>query len=714
MITTEKLTDKQKAVIAAIIALILIAGAILIFVKKKAGNSYDNVIKLAKIYSDKGEYDRALSMLDSILLKDSDNPEVVALLNQIVQLKQESEQKDKDDSKVQVQVPVPVNSNVTVDFDTDDITNAMADSISSMKSALAESNKQAEENRRVAEDNRRAMEQLIKMQEQQKKEDDKRREEEAVRIKKLQQELDERKAEEEASAKQKKIAEEKRKVQEAEIAKKNAELKKKIDEVNDEVTLGKTALATGNYEEAMKHFQKADSMLPGVNSENFTSSKKSEIAQALLEASEKSQSKEEKQRLLNEAVEMAKKALEENQNDSGAHYVMAQDALNKKDWKLALSELNKAVQNDPDNYLYYYDMGKVLYNLKKYQEAQVAFETSCSKNGNFAPSRYNLGITQLKLKNENGALSSFRKALDINPRHEKAYLEEARLLSKRGDYSGAIASYQNVLKINNTNIDAVVELGSVYYMTGKYSQAEENYRKVIKTLQPSELLTLTEYNLSTVLFDEEKFTEAEKWAEEAYKGVGYIANDKSKANIIYNYALILDKNRKSEAAIPLYLEVLQYNPEHIKTKINLAVMYMNLTPPDPDMALSLLSQVFSSDKNNFEAVNNIGSAFLMKEDYKNAIKYYQNALKIESKNVDVQLNLARAFAKNKEYENSKAAFIELIKNDGKQWIAYIELAKVCLQLNENNLAEGYLLTLKEKNPSFQKNEVDNLLSSIAQ
>ena len=35
-----------------------------------------------------------------------------------------------------------------------------------------------------------------------------------------------------------------------------------------------------------------------------------------------------------------------------------------------------AVQNDPNNYLYYYDMGRVLYNLKRYSEAAVSFDSS--------------------------------------------------------------------------------------------------------------------------------------------------------------------------------------------------------------------------------------------------------------------------------------------------------------------------------------------------
>ena len=111
-------------------------------------------------------------------------------------------------------------------------------------------------------------------------------------------------------------------------------------------------------------------------------------------------------------------------------------------------------------------------------------------------------------------------------------------------------------------------------------------------------MTLTKYNLSAVMFDAGKVADAEKYAREAYEGKDFIKNDNAKVNVIYNYALILDKQGKVDNAIPLYLEVLKVNADHAKTKINLGVMYMTLDPPDVDTALSLFTQVYNKDKNN--------------------------------------------------------------------------------------------------------------------
>lgn len=695
--TENKQTSKKKKIIMGIICAAIAILILVICLCAKSCNSTssrNNAYNLARTYAEQGEYDRALSVLDKLLLKNGNDSTALEMLQQIIEMKKAADEGGA----------VPEFSGVTsVNINTDGITDAMQDSMAQVKNALAESNRQAEENRKT-------MENLVKIQAENSAAEKRRQEAAAAEA------AEKRKAEAAAEA-QRKAAEEKRKAEEEELAKKNAKVKNDMDIVNNEIQLGKTALATGNIEEALQHFKKAGSNIPVVDGDPlYSAKKKSEIAQALWAASEKAEDPAEKKRLRDEAMAMAHKVLEENPNDGAAKYILAQDSIDKKDYNLALNQLKGAIQNsdkeNPNLYLYYYDLGKIQYLAKKYSEAVASFTTSCELNGSFVPSRYNLGLSQVKLKNDTAAIAAFRKCIDINPRYEKAYLEEARALSRRNDYSGAISAYESVIALNNINTTAITELGNVYKNAGRLAKAEESFRKALAMLSSSDEQTKTKYNLSTVLYDEGKTIDAEKYAKEAYDEKSYIKDTKNRANIVYNYAMILDKNGKIELAIPKYQEVLDLNPDHSKTKINLAVMYMNLEPPAVDTALSLLKQVYSVDKNNFEANNNLGSAYLLKEDYKNAIMYYQNAIKIDSSVNDVRSNLAKAYAKDGDYDNAKTTYTELIKLDSQNWDAYIELAKVCMQLNDNNSAEKWLIYVQSKNPNYRKSEVDNLLSSL--
>ena len=476
---------------------------------------------------------------------------------------------------------------------------------------------------------------------------------------------------------------------------------------------GKVALNSGNINSALEHFEKAQKNLPVSEGEPaFSGSKYSEIAAALYDAAGKSTG-DDKKRLESTALIYAENAVSKNPKDASSHYIIGMNALANKDYQKAHDELTKAAMYDGKNYLYYYNLGRVQYMMKKYTAAKSSFSTSAMLNSAFAPARYNLGLTNLRLNDQKSALSEFRKAHDVDPRHEKAYLEEARLLTKLGDLNGAVSAYTNVVKINNINRAALGELGNVYTQQKKYADAESSFRKSLAMLPAGTDDPLTYYNLSTVLFEQGKSEEAIAYAKKAYETKDALRDANSKANVTYNYALLCERTSRVEEAIAKYAEVLQFNPNHLKTHINLGAMYINMTPPDADMALSLFLKAYNIDRNNFEVNNNLGSAYLEKKEYKNAILYFQNALKLDSKNNEVRSNLAQAFASDSQFDNAKTTYLEVLKQDQSDWNAYVELGKVCMALNDNAAAEKYFVYVQEKNPTFRKAEIESLLASIS-
>ena len=708
----KKLSEKQKKIIA--ICLGSIAGLILLLllllgIRSCAGNSKvrkeqqrieqqmklkENVMTSALNYAEKGEFDRALDKLDDYIDKYGEDPDVRDLINFIIDQKNAAKENGNG-------------------YDLQSLQNAMQDYRNSMQAALDRSNQQADDYKKQLED-------LLKNQKNgsgnsgngsannsdsnggstyyYNNTNNSGSDRDAL----------------DAAARE---AEAKRKAEEDELAKKNSALKKKIDALNDEIQKGKNDLNAGNTNGGISHFNKALTLIPEEAGKDYSADKKAEMATAYLDASEKSSNPQDKTKLMKEAVSMANNALQDNPSHAAAHYVLAKDALAKNDLNKALSEMQSAVKgakaDDPNLYLYYYELGKIQYRLKKFNEAATSFTKSCDLKSDFAPSRYNLGLTQKQLKNENAALAAFRKTIDIEPRHEKAFLEQGRILAGRNDLSGAIDAYRSVLAINSVNSQAAMELGSVYYKKQDYKNAEEMYRRAITMLSNGEELVLTKYNLSSVLFDAGKTSEALKYAKEAYDSKSQVKTNAAKANVVYNYALVLDSNGRSSEAIPLYKEALSFDANHMKSKINLAVMYMNLNPPETDAALNLLLQVYQKEPDNFEVNNNLGSAYLKIEDYSNAIRFFQNALKLDSKNNTVRENLAKAYASNKDFSNAQTMYEQVLKYDNQNWDAYIELAKVCIALEDNESADKYLQYVQDKNPSYRRNEVSNLITRNA-
>lgn len=688
-----KITKKQKIAICSGIVVVILAVVLLCARGCSGASSRAKQVQLANFYYESGEYDRALDALQKLFLKNPDDKEIRELMQKIIAEKGD----DGSGSGSNITQNYYNNSSSAQDEKSQKVIEELARQNAELARQSAKQN--AESARQQKE-----MAELLRQQQQADKE----------RRAQLKAQEEEEKALAKAAEEQRKKEEAARKAAEEELARKNAKLKAEIASVNDSVQQGKSALNRGSIDEAIKNFAEAQEKLPVSSGEPaFSASKDAEMAGALYDASLNAANPDDKKKLQDAAVDYASKAVALEPKNAESQYILGMDAFDKKNYQKALDHLVSATDNDTKgNYLYWYNLGRVQYMMKKYSGAKSSFSKACQLNGNFAPARYNLGLTNNKLNDSRAALAEFRKAHDIDSRHERSYLEEGRILASQKDYAGAINAYQNVIRINSTNRAALNELGSVYYQSGKYSEAENTFKQSLAMLPAGTDDSMTYYNLSTVLFEEDKVSDALLYAKKAYDSCGQIKNTANRANVIYNYALMSEKSGNTDNAIQKYAEVLQYNPNHLKTQINLGVMYMNMNPPDTETALQLFAKAYSLDKNNFEVNNNLGSAYLSLEDYENAVKYFQNALKIQPKNNEVRYNLGQAFASSKQFDNAKTTYVQVLQQDANNLDAYIELAKVCMALSDNESAEKYLTVVQIKNPSYKKTEVDSLLASI--
>ena len=555
--------------------------------------------------------------------------------------------------------------------------------------------KKAAEKKAAAE--RKAEAERIAAEEKKRKADEKAR---LAAEEKARKEAAQKKAEEEIRLKNERELAEKKKA--AETARQKAEEEKRLKKAAEEAAAKKTELDKKNAEEAASKKAAENAAV------DRTKAKLEEIAKRLADTT----SAAEKQKLIDEGMELAKKLAESGQDSDAAHYIQAQDAQKKKDYYRALSELEKAIALNESNYLYYYDMGKLQYMLRRYTDAKSSFTRSIELNNQFPPSVYNLGLTYVKLNDENNALESFKKSVRINPDYEKGYIEQARVYNRQGKLAECVKAYDNLIQRFPDNTAAVMELGSVYYQYGKYAESEAQYKKALESLNKSEEKTLTAYNLSKVLYDDGKYEEASRYGWIAYDEKDFLINDAQQANITYNYALIQEKNNKIEDAKKFYQEALTLNPDHVKSKINLSALYMADGSADVDKALTLLQEAYKIDKADFSVNNNLGTAYVLKEDFSTAEKYYKAALDIKPDDEDALLNLANTQVKGGKPAEAVYNFSKITAANPDNLEAFVGLAKAQFQTGDTQGAYKNLLYVRGKNPSFRKAEVDSLIAVL--
>lgn len=682
----DKDEKKKKGVVVAIVIAIIILLLLLGFLVARgvwlgggdsahSAKARENTLALAQKYIDKGQYDDAMRLLDALLQADINDKDADELLDKAIELKKQNQ---GDGGNVVVQPSDPSSYNINID--TNEITNA-----------LREQNERNQEtiNRLLAEQQRRNDEILSARQEEQA----------------LQQK---------AAEEQRKKEETERKRKEEELAQANKAVKEKMDAINEKILAGKADLNTGNIDSALNTFSAAVSELPLEQGEpEFSALKYSELASTLYDAAQNEKDPERKEKLNNAAIQYVNKSLSVNPNDPASHYIMGMNYIDDGNWESAQKELAAAVKNDPNNYLYYYNLGRAQFRLGNFAQARSSFETTVKLKRDFDPAHFNLGMTCQRLKLNKDALAAFRSAHQVNPNYSRAYLEEARILNSAfNDSKGALAAYDEVIRLDPVNTQALNECGLVYAGLGQYEKAENYHRRAVALLRPGDKDPVTYYNLATALFNQNKISDAETNAKTAYEQMDALKRNSDKVMIVYNYALIEDSLGKADSAITLYKEVLILDPANSKTKTNLGVMFMNMNPPDADTALTFFLDAYKSNP-SFELENNLGSAYLVKKDYDNAITYFQNAIKKSPKDNTVRFNLAQAYSGAGDFNNAKTTYLEILNADTSNWDTYIEVAKVFIALKDTANAEAYLKILQQKNPTYKKAEVDALLAAAA-
>ena len=516
---------------------------------------------------------------------------------------------------------------------------------------------------------------------------------------KLAREAAAKKAEAERKAKEKAIAEQKAK---------EAALARQKQLVENYISHGKQLLSENKDKEAVAEFYNAEKNLPA-EEKTFAGKKLGEAATALFDSSEK-KSGSEKKFLHDEAVKFAEKSFENSKEEPNVMFILGMDALEKHNYASAENFLRNAAKKDHGNSTYFYQLGRVLAMQKKYNESLAAFQTSIKINGNFAPAHYNSGFVCEKLGKNKEALASYRNAAKIKPDYENAFMGAGHILAEEKNYSEAVKSYSEAVRINPSRAQTYQELGSCYSELKNYNLAEQNFLKALSCPDSTaEKNALTYYNLSTVMFAQDKKNEAFDFAKKAYDNKEKTSSE-VKANISYNLGLLNQELGNENEAIKLYQETLNLDSNHVKANTNLGMIL--LAKNQPDAAIALLLKAYKNDSKNFEVNNNLGSAYRDTGDFSSSVKFYKNALDIEPENLTVKENLAKSYTSAKDYKNARTIYEELVKKQQTEWPLFFELAKVCLAQGDGNGAEKYLLYLQSKAPDFKTSEVNGLLAEL--
>jgi tetratricopeptide (TPR) repeat protein len=126
-------------------------------------------------------------------------------------------------------------------------------------------------------------------------------------------------------------------------------------------------------------------------------------------------------------------------------------------------------------------------------------------------------------------------------------------------------------------------------------------------------------------------------------------------------AKILMVEKKYEAGIQAYQDLLKTDPNNAEFMNMIGIMYLNLS--NFNQAKKYLERSAKADKKYPSAVNNLGMVYYQQKNYRRAIREYQKAVAIDPGQAGTHANLGYAYYKTKKYMEAAEQFRKALEID---------------------------------------------------
>lgn len=155
----------------------------------------------------------------------------------------------------------------------------------------------------------------------------------------------------------------------------------------------------------------------------------------------------------------------------------------------------------------------------------------------------------------------------------------------------------------------------------------------------------------------------------------------------YKIASLLNDLNKVDEASQMLNNLLAKRPDYVKASILLGDILINKEMYKE--ALNIYNEALKYDESNYELNYSLGIAYTMLNDFQNAKMYYEKAAELNSLLYNSKYSLAEIALIYKELEEAEKHFMEVLEDEELQADAYFELAKINMIKGEKDKAINY-------------------------
>jgi tetratricopeptide (TPR) repeat protein len=203
--------------------------------------------------------------------------------------------------------------------------------------------------------------------------------------------------------------------------------------------------------------------------------------------------------------------------------LQAESAIEKQDYSTAQPLLKKVVEQDPDNYAAWFDLGFVYNALGKTEDSIAAYRKAVAAKPGVFESNLNLGLMLVKAhqpdaeqflraatrlkptarvaegqarawlslghllesSNPEGAIQAYKQAALLDPKDPEPHLSSGPILENQNRFADAEQEYKQAFALDPSSTDALTGMANIYMRGHRYTEAEEILRKLV-ALHPND------------------------------------------------------------------------------------------------------------------------------------------------------------------------------------------------------------------------------------
>ncbi len=405
----------------------------------------------------------------------------------------------------------------------------------------------------------------------------------------------------------------------------------------DDVKLGKEALAQKSYSAAIDHFQAALKATP----------RSAEVNRYLGEAYRLKGVNDSAQMFLQRAVDL-------NDEDTTAMISLGTFLLKTGQSDKAMKVFNSVMKLD-----------------KKNTDIAIAY-----------------GNIYLELDSLDKAIVYFSKAKEINENLPAVYVGLAEAYGRQNINVLAISNYQKAVELDSTSAAVHYKLGKAFYKGRLYNDCAIQFETAVN-LDP---------NNDVYVFDvADLFYRAKQWRESARFFVRYVALKKDNQVAYNEYARALFGGKFYKDAVPVLEIAIKLNP----AAFDLRPMYAYSLYEIGEYQKSIdVYKTIPKDSLDAENYIQLGRSYMKVKDVDNAIASFERVIALDSSSTEISTDLAGAYMSKKMYDKAAAQYSRKLTADPKNIGALVNGGVCYMVVGKYDTAKTMMQKVIEVRPAL--------------